>query len=359
MKRKQIKKPDYYSEREWRRIQAKEMQEEKKMRRLVFWVVLLILLTAVMVCAVYYFVLRSHDTELRHPFSTSWSAAGSSAAPDLGITAKAMASDLCVTDGDVNADAIFITATEGALFDVSGKNVCYAKNIFEERSPASLTKVMTALVALKYGNPDQLVTVTETAFDIESGSSVCELHLGDVLTLRQLLYGMLIASGNDAAMMIAEAVGGSVSGFVDMMNQEALNLGATRTHFQNPHGLTQEGHYTCAYDMYLIFRAAMQYDMFMDIISRHNYYAEYKDATGDAYAMTWETTDLYLTGQAQKPDNVIIYGGKTGTTESAGACLVLLTKDLYGNPYISVVMNSDSHDTLYVEMNQVLSLVPA
>lgn len=359
MKRKQLKKPDYYSEREWRRIQAKEAQEEKKMRQLFLSVCILLLLTAAMVFALYYFVLRSHDTELRQPFSASWSAAGSSAAPELGGTAKAMAGDLCVTAGDVNADSIFITATEGALFDVSGRNVCYAKNIFEERSPASLTKVMTALVALKYGNPDQLVTVTETAFNIETGSSVCELHLGDVLTLKQLLYGMLIASGNDAAMMIAETVGGSVSGFVDMMNQEALNLGATRTHFQNPHGLTQEGHYTCAYDMYLIFRAAMQYDMFMDIISRNNYYAEYKDATGDAYAMTWETTDLYLTGQAQEPDNVIIYGGKTGTTESAGACLVLLTKDLYGNPYISVVMNSDSHDTLYVEMNQVLSLVPA
>jgi len=206
---------------------------------------------------------------------------------------------------------------------------------------------------------DDMVTVTSTAFDIEEGSSVCELNLGDRLSLKQLLYGLLIASGNDAAMMIAEHVGGSVDAFVALMNQEALALGATHTNFMNPHGLTADGHYTCAYDIYLMMNEAMSYDLFMDIIQRKNYYAEYTDASGDAYAMTWETTDHYLTGEAAEPDNVIIYGGKTGTTDDAGACLALITKDLYGNPYISVIMNSESKESLYPEMNQILSLVPA
>ena len=142
-----------------------------------------------------------------------------------------------------------------------------------------------------------------------------------------------------------------------MMNEEAAAIGATHTHFVNAHGLTAENHYTCAYDMYLIFREAMKYDMFMDIINRENYYAEYTDADGDAYAMTWESTDHYLTGEASLPSNVIIYGGKTGTTTDAGACLVLLTKDLYGNPYISVIMHSETKESLYVEMNQILSLI--
>ena len=84
-----------------------------------------------------------------------------------------------------------------------------------------MTKVMTALVALKYGNLDDIVTVTETALDIEYGSSVCDIKVGDQLSLRQLLYGLMIASGNDAAMMIAEHVAGSVEAFVDLMNQEA------------------------------------------------------------------------------------------------------------------------------------------
>lgn len=109
---------------------------------------------------------------------------------------------------------------------------------------------MTALVTLKYGNLDDLVTVTGTAADIEYGSSVCGIKEGDTLSLRQLLYGMMIASGNDAAMMIAEHVGGSVDNFVQMMNEEAAALGAVNTHFMNPHGLTNEEHYTSVYDIY-------------------------------------------------------------------------------------------------------------
>ena len=276
------------------------------------------------------------------------------------VKSEPFARGLCVTETDVDADAIFISAAEAALFDVTAENVVYAKNIFEQRSPASLTKIMTALVALRYGNMDDMVTVDDAAFDIEEASSVCELHRGDRLTLKQLMYGMLIASGNDAAQMIAEHVGGgSISHFVEMMNQTALELGATHTHFVNAHGLTASDHYTCAYDVYLMMNAAMKYDLFMDIIQRQNYYAEYTDADGDAYAMTWDTTDHYLSGEASRPSNVVVYGGKTGTTEDAGACLALVSKDLYGNPFISVILHSDSKETLYPEMNQVLSLVPS
>ncbi len=219
---------------------------------------------------------------------------------------------------------------------------------------------MTALAAMKYGNMDDVVEVTDTALDIEYGSSVCDIKVGDRLTLKQLVYGMMIASGNDAAMMIAEHVGGSVDSFVQMMNDEAKSLGATRTHFMNPHGLTEEGHYTCAYDMYLIFNEAMKYDMFMDIINRKNYYCEYTKADGSAVAVTWESTDYYLTGEdgVETPDNVIVYGGKTGTTDDAGACLALLSKDFYGNPYFSIIMHASDHDALYDEMTTLLSLVP-
>lgn len=96
-----------------------------------------------------------------------------------------------------------------------------------------LTKIMTTLVALKYGNPDDIVTVGEECKDIEYGSSVCEIHVGDTFTLRQLLYGLMINSGNDAAMTIAVHIGGSVERFVEMMNQEAAAIGASDTHFMN------------------------------------------------------------------------------------------------------------------------------
>lgn len=358
-KRRNIK-PDYYTQREWNRIQARERAQAKASRNLVIAVIILLLLVSLMVYAAWFFVIRSHDTGLPVAFDESSNVFGFHTEGDRMARAVPFADGLCVTDSDVDADAIFISATEGALFDINSENVVYAKNIFEQRSPASITKIMTALVALKYANPDDMVTVTQSAFDIEEASSVCELHLGDRLTLKQLLYGLLIASGNDAAQMIAEYVGGgSISNFVDMMNKEALALGATHTHFMNPHGLTQNDHYTCAYDIYLMLNAAMKYDLFMDIIQRKNYYAEYTDSDGDAYAMTWETTDHYLSGEAAVPGNVIIYGGKTGTTDDAGACLALISKDLYGNPYISVIMHSETKEGLYTEMNQILSLVPA
>ena len=136
---------------------------------------------------------------------------GSSLLP--GDTASAFAENLCVTSGDTNITAVSLGAQSAGVFDLNNREVIYAKDVFTSRSPASITKVMTALVTLKYGNLDDLVTVTGTAADIEYGSSVCGIKEGDTLSLRQLLYGMMIASGNDAAMMIAEHVGGSVDQF--------------------------------------------------------------------------------------------------------------------------------------------------
>lgn len=356
MAKKLPDRPAYYTQREWNRIVAREEAEHKRNRTLVL---IMVLLMAAAVCAgytVWYFVLRTHDRALVMPYESS-SFFGIGSGNMEGSRADPFASGLCVTDGDVNSDRIAITSTEGALFDIDNENVLYAKDIFEERSMASLTKIMTCLVALKYGNLDDQVTVTDIIKDIIEGSSVCELHVGDVLSLKQLLYGMMIASGNDAAMMVAEHIAGSVDGFVQMMNEEAKALGATHTHFVNPYGMTEEGHYTCAYDIYLMFNAAMQYDTFLDIINRESYYALYQDGTGDAYAMTWESTDHYLTGEAELPGNVTVYGGKTGTTDDAGACLCVLSKDEYGSPYISVILNSSDKDQLYVDMNQILSQV--
>ena len=360
MGRKQYDKPDYYTQREWNRIRARERAQARATRNLVLIAIVMLAVAAALVYSVWFFIFRSHDTGLRMSYDLESPVFGIHQGGNMMVKTAPFADGLCVTETDVDADAIFISAAEAALFDLTSEKVVYAKNIFEQRSPASITKIMTALVALRYGNMDDMVTVDEEAFDIEETSSVCELHAGDRLTLKQLMYGMLIASGNDAAQMIAKHVGGgSISSFVELMNKTALEIGATHTHFVNAHGLTASDHYTCAYDVYLMLNAAMKYDLFMDIIQRQNYYAEYTDADGDAYAMTWETTDHYLTGEASKPSNVVIYGGKTGTTDDAGACLALISKDLYGNPFISVILHSDSKETLYPEMNQVLSLVPS
>ena len=349
--------PSFYTEREWIRIQAKEKEEKKKLFRLGLILGLLIATTLVLGFLVYYFVFRSHDYTLYLPYNRSDAVYGAQNLQLHTGVSPAFAEDLCVTAGDTGTGLASLSSYSAGLFDENGREVVYGKDLFTQRSPASITKIMTALVALKYGNLDEQVTVTDIVNDIEYGSSVCDIHEGDVLSLRQLVYGLLIASGNDAAMMIAEHVGGSVDQFVALMNEEAAALGATDTHFLNPHGLTQEGHYTSVYDIYLMFHAALEYDVFQDAVSRTNYYAEYTRGDGSPVAVTWESTDLYLTGDAEPPEGITVFGGKTGTTEDAGNCLALMAKDLYGNPYLSIILHAETKDSLYEEMNQLLSLI--
>ncbi len=346
-----------YTEREWARLNAQDARERRRNLQLTGILAILLLISIVMLYSVWYVLIRSHDYQLSLTFDRSHSVFGFDHPLSNTEVAPGFAKDLCVSQDNVNLTSITITSGSAGLFDLTEKNVVYSKDMFTRRSEASLTKIMTAMVALEYGNLDDLVTVTDTALNIEYGSSVCNITPGDQLSLKQLLYGLLIASGNDAAMMIAEHVGGSVGGFVDLMNAKAAELGAAHTVFKNPSGLTEDGHYTCIYDLYLIFSAACKNDMFLDMISRENYYAEYTGADGGAKAITWESTNHYFTGEAIAPDNVIIYGGKTGTTDDAGACLCLLTKDLYGNPYTAIILHSEDKEILYQDMNQVLRLI--
>ena len=352
------RQPDGYTAREWKRLNEQDAIESRRQLKLGAFMVLLALITLLLLYFVYYVVFRSHDFTLGLPYDKNSTVYGFPSAITGEGTADGFAHDLCVTEGDMNTAEVSMTGQSAALFDLSDTQVMYAKDIFRMRDPASLTKLMTCIVALKYGNLDDMVTVNETALDIEYGSSVCDIRVGDRLSLKQLLYGMMVASGNDAAMMIAEYVGGTVAQVVNMMNDEAKALGATRTHFMNPHGLTEDNHYTCVYDLYLIFNEAMKYDTFLDIINRKNFYAEYTDGNGNATAVTWETTNHYFTGDAVGPENVIIYGGKTGTTDEAGACLSLLTKDVYGNPYLSIIMHAEDKEYLYQDMNRLLGLIP-
>jgi len=268
--------------------------------------------------------------------------------------APSFATDLCVASEDISLDGLNISAAAGAIFDVAAKEVTYAKGLHEKFYPASITKIMTTLVALKYGNLDDVVTVGEECKDIEFGSSVCEIHVGDRLTLRQLLYGLMINSGNDASMTVAVHIGGTVENFVVMMNEEASRIGATNTHFTNPHGLQNENHYTTVYDIYLMFHEALNYPDFHDMISKHTYYAEFTGIDNESRGVMWESTNHYFINQATPPADILVYGGKTGTTSEAGACLALYSKDKYGDPFITIILKAEDKETLYVEMNELL-----
>lgn len=271
-------------------------------------------------------------------------------------TAAPFASGLCVAAGNVNRDdSVDMTQAEAAaLFGLNEREVLYAKNIHERLHPASLTKVMTALVALENGQLNQILRATGSVNITESGAVLCGLKSGDTMTLDQALRILLVYSANDAAMLIAENIGGSVEHFVEMMNEKAHELGATNTNFTNPHGLTDVEHLTTVYDLYLIFNEAIKYETFNEIIHMASYQTVYYDRDGKEKSFEKPTTNLFLQGRKEAPANVTVIGGKTGTTNAAGHCLMLLARDENGAPYISIILCSESTDGLYSEMYDLL-----
>ena len=267
-------------------------------------------------------------------------------------------SDLCVADNsDTGTDRINSSLGESAvMFSLSDNEVCYAQDIYSKRYPASTTKILTAYIAIKYGNLTDKITVSSSALSsITSDSSVCGLRVGDTLTLTDLLYGLMMASGNDAASVIAEYISGSIDEFANLMNKEARLIGATHSHFVNPHGLHDDNHYTTVYDMYLIFNKALQNEEFYKIISSSSYNASYKNSSNQTVNVIWNSTNWYLNGTVSQPEGITVIGGKTGTTSAAGACLVLLSKDDNNNKYISIVYKASSHYTLYSYMTEILT----
>ena len=168
---------------------------------------------------------------------------------------------------------------------------------------------------------DTTLTASANVRNLESGAQTCGLKEGDQMTLDQALHVLLINSANDAAIMIAEGIAGSVEAFADMMNQEALEIGATNSHFVNPHGLSDNDHYTTVYDMYLITNAAIQYDRFNEIIHMKEYQTVYYDKSGNAKDLSVNSTNYYLQGNADAPSGITVLGGKTGTTNAAGHCV--------------------------------------
>lgn len=273
-----------------------------------------------------------------------------------GLSSNLFSSNVCIADDtNIGTDKVDSQVAQGAaVFNTTTLETLYAQNIHKKLYPASTTKILTAYVALKYGDLDQNITVSAHAVDQAEDSSVCHLEAGDVLTLRQLLYGLLMRSGNDAAIAIAEGVSGNESTFVDLMNKEALVLGASNSHFVTPNGLHDENHYTTVYDMYLIFNAAISDETFVDMISTVNYDAYYTGSDGSAKTQNWYTTNQYLLNNEDAPDGITVVGGKTGTTGQAGYCLVLLSRNVNNDPIISIVFGADCRTNLYYLMNQIL-----
>ena len=223
------------------------------------------------------------------------------------------------------AHAIDVSARSAILIEAETGKILYAENPHEKLPMASTTKIMTALVALEQGNGEDTVTVDASAYGTE-GSSIY-LHLEEEIALKDLLYGLMLSSGNDAAVAIAVHIGGGTQTFADMMNKKAMELGAYNTNFVTPNGLHDDAHYTTAYDLARIAAEAMKNNEFREIVSTDYYRAE----TGEI-ARTFKNKNRILW---EYPGGT---GVKTGYTKAAGRCLVFSAQQ-DGMELIGVVLN--------------------
>lgn len=205
-----------------------------------------------------------------------------------------------------------VSAEHAILMDQSSGRVLYEKAADQPTLIASITKVMTAIIAIEYGHLEDKVPISEHATSAE-GSSIY-LKKEDKVTLEDLLYGLMLRSGNDAAVAISEYVAGSEQGFAYLMNEKARWLGMTNTHFDNPHGLDSETHYASAYDMAILTKYAMENEIFQTISATSSYQAKARD-----YA--WINKNKLLTQLYPHSS-----GGKTGYTKAAGRTLISTAK---------------------------------
>ena len=317
---------------------------------------ILILCTALGGTALF-FLNRSSELDLSFSYDVSDELYGTHGAEIADQKAASFASSLCVSSQNVGLEGVSLGKnTKGALFDLDHGKVLFAQGMHERAYPASITKIMTGILAVKYGNMEDVITVPENALNLEEGSTEIGFQPGDQITLEELLHGLLVYSGNDAAMTIAQYIGGTTEQFVEMMNQEAAAIGATNTHFVNPSGLHDENHYTTAYDIYLMLQEALKYPAFVEIMQLSSYNLTYTRG-GEEIVQHLDATDQYLTKQVTPPKNVTVLGGKTGTTSDAGSCLALVSQNAYGEPFISIILHAPTKTALYDNMNQLLGKI--
>lgn len=225
-------------------------------------------------------------------------------------------------------DELVVNAKIGLIFDRSSKTILYEKNGLKQVPMASTTKIMTAIIVLENANLSDIVTVDKKAAG--TGGSRLGLKVNDKITVHDLLYGLMLCSGNDAAVALANHIGGSIEGFAEKMNKKAKELGCVNSHFITPHGLDQDGHYTTAYELACITDYALNIPKFKEIVSTKG------------YTVTINAQSKAITNTNELLGNMDgVYGVKTGFTNGANRCLVTAYKsgDL---DIITVVLGADT-----------------
>lgn len=255
---------------------------------------------------------------------------------------------------------ISVSAPYVGFYNARTMECLYAQSSTTHIYPASLTKVLTACTALQYVSPDTVLTVGTEQNIVPKGSSLCLIQSGHRLTLRDLLKGMLMCSGNDAAYTVAVNVARAASGnnmrdtqavsyFSELMNRYAADIGAVNSHFVNPDGWDDQNQYSTVYDLALISAHAMQIDTIRHIVSNSSDYVVF--ASGEN--ITWHNTNALL--QPNSPYYLPqAIGLKTGTTTKAGNCLIAVV-GIQDTEYIVVVAGCESDSERYETVHKLMN----
>ncbi|TLS35635.1 D-alanyl-D-alanine carboxypeptidase family protein [Pseudalkalibacillus caeni] len=267
----------------------------------------------------------------------------------IGLTVSLL---LALITSPVKAEGLSVSARSAILMEQESGRILFEKDAYSQRRIASITKVMTAILAIESGKMDDMVTVSKRAVYTE-GSSIY-LKQGEKIKLEDLVYGLMLRSGNDAAVAIAEHVGGSLEGFVHLMNEKAKELGMTKTVFSNPHGLDDhEQHFSTAYDMALLTRYAMQNKKFQKISGTKRHSAPNPEEKWDR---KWRNKNKLLTELYEYST-----GGKTGFTKRARRTLIS-TAEKDGMELIAVTLDDpddwDDHISMFNWAYDKFNLVP-
>ena len=249
-------------------------------------------------------------------------------------------------------DEFSVDAKAALIVEKNTGKIIYEKNSETQNYPASVTKILTAILTIENCKLDDTATVSQSAISqIPSGYVVAPLFIGEQMKIKDLLYALMLKSANDAAYVLAEHVGGSVEGFSEMMNKKAKEIGCKNTHFVNPNGIHNDDHYTTAHDMYLISNYAMKNDTFAKIVSTYQYKlpATNKYPNNDRIM---ENTNDFINPKSGYY-NKIVKGIKTGTTLQAGNCLITDSSE-NGLDFITVVLGAKTSNSKFSETRKMI-----
>ena len=250
-------------------------------------------------------------------------------------------------------DDLLVNAKASLIVEVNSGKIIYENNAKVQNYPASVTKILTAILVIENCRLDDIAVVSQnTVSNIPEGYAVAPLFVGEEMRIEDLLYALMLSSANDAAFVLAEHVGGTTENFVDMMNKKAQELGCKNTNFVNPNGIHNDNHYTTAYDMYLISKYAMQNKTFAKIVSTYEHILPATNKYSNNDRIMINTNDFINPKSVYYDKN--IKGIKTGTTMQAGNCLITnVAKD--DIEIITVILGAETSDSKFSETSKMIN----